>query len=275
MTKTPTLLDLARRADKERAVDAKLLIGDEIEARLQPAERDALDARYSALVKDDPQHPNPTETALRALGLIREPEASPHAPAESDPLADVRALTLAAASARLANEVYAATALLERLQSAGLLSGNGHHARQKAAAAAVEELRARWLGAKHPDFAASLDGLAGARDKATSEPGATLAPQTAQEAPPATSEEERLATATAAYKRWRTLAQRSDVNEKDLAESSAAWTAARDLLPRGSEAMRRLEKAIARIDAELLEAKRRPLRNPGQLPSAIPVPAKK
>lgn len=54
--------------------------------------------------------------------------------------------TLGEAEADLSNAVYAATELLERLEGAGLLSGNGHHARQSLAEHAVQELRRRWQG---------------------------------------------------------------------------------------------------------------------------------
>lgn len=55
-----------------------------------------------------------------------------------------QAMTLKDAEAELSNAVYAATSLLERLEGVGRLVGNGHHARQKIAQMAVEELRSRW-----------------------------------------------------------------------------------------------------------------------------------
>lgn len=59
-------------------------------------------------------------------------------------MAKVAKMTLEKAEAELSKAVYAATDLLERLEAEGFIVGNGHHARQKLAAAAVAELRARW-----------------------------------------------------------------------------------------------------------------------------------
>jgi len=50
-------------------------------------------------------------------------------------------MTLDQASGALSNNVYASTELFERLESAQLVSGNGHHARQRVAAQAAEWLR--------------------------------------------------------------------------------------------------------------------------------------
>ena len=44
---------------------------------------------------------------------------------------------------RIENSVYEATALFERMEGAGRFEGNGHHARQKAAAAIAQEMRNR------------------------------------------------------------------------------------------------------------------------------------
>jgi hypothetical protein len=52
--------------------------------------------------------------------------------------------TLEAAEAQLSNDVYAASGLLEDLENAGLVMGNGHHLRQAVAAFAVAKLRERW-----------------------------------------------------------------------------------------------------------------------------------
>lgn len=60
------------------------------------------------------------------------------------------AMTLADAEAELMNAVYAATAIMERMEHAGKIRGNGHHARQAVAAKAVEELRGRWIPSKCP-----------------------------------------------------------------------------------------------------------------------------
>lgn len=56
--------------------------------------------------------------------------------------------TLEQASAELSRAVYEATSLLEQLEAAGLIGGNAHHARQKLASAAVEDLRERWVDKK-------------------------------------------------------------------------------------------------------------------------------
>lgn len=50
----------------------------------------------------------------------------------------------------VSNQVYAATALIEQLEAAGRLSGNGHHARQQLAKLAADEVNARWI---HPPSA--------------------------------------------------------------------------------------------------------------------------
>lgn len=49
------------------------------------------------------------------------------------------------ACCHLANAIYKASALIEQLERAGKVSGNGHHARQTLAKQATEELRCRWL----------------------------------------------------------------------------------------------------------------------------------
>lgn len=55
-------------------------------------------------------------------------------------------MTLEQAAARISNEVYNATALVEQLEGAGLIRGNGHHIRQKMAAMCEELFRERWNG---------------------------------------------------------------------------------------------------------------------------------
>lgn len=53
---------------------------------------------------------------------------------------------LEAACVRLSREVYDATVKhFETLESKKKIFGNGHHAAQKLAAHAVEELRRRWI----------------------------------------------------------------------------------------------------------------------------------
>jgi phosphotransacetylase len=61
-----------------------------------------------------------------------------------DEAEDPHPTTLEEASAEVSKAVYAATAAFERLEGDGLIMGNGHHARQKLAQAAVEDLKARW-----------------------------------------------------------------------------------------------------------------------------------
>lgn len=59
-------------------------------------------------------------------------------------------MTLEDACVEISNAVYESTAILERLEGQGHLLGNGHHARQKLAAAAVEDLKSRWKGSDSP-----------------------------------------------------------------------------------------------------------------------------
>lgn len=56
----------------------------------------------------------------------------------------IRVMSLEEAKDNLYDAVYIATSLLERLENAGKCRGNGHHARQKLARIAVEELETRW-----------------------------------------------------------------------------------------------------------------------------------
>jgi hypothetical protein len=53
-------------------------------------------------------------------------------------------MDLDTARTHLENAVYEAAALIEKLEYAGKVDGNGHHARQKIAALAGEELASRW-----------------------------------------------------------------------------------------------------------------------------------
>ena len=55
-------------------------------------------------------------------------------------------MTLEDAQHEIQRRVYEATAIIEQLEGAGLLSGNGHHARQKIAEVASEEIKKRWIG---------------------------------------------------------------------------------------------------------------------------------
>ena len=59
--------------------------------------------------------------------------------------AGIRELTKDEARQLVATAVYDATKIIERLQSAGKLSGNGHHARQQLAEHAADELASRWI----------------------------------------------------------------------------------------------------------------------------------
>lgn len=90
-----------------------------------------------------------SDTLLAAVVVLREQCIDhgrlPGPPEQDDPRADARALTLEAAAARLQNEVYAATSLLETLEHAGKIRGNGHHARQEAAEAVSALLTQRWI----------------------------------------------------------------------------------------------------------------------------------
>lgn len=61
---------------------------------------------------------------------------------------EIASMTLIEAETAVVNAVYEATALIEQLQYAGKVSGNGHHARQHVAQCAVEELRKRWVSSK-------------------------------------------------------------------------------------------------------------------------------
>lgn len=53
-------------------------------------------------------------------------------------------MDLATAETEVSNAVYEATRLIESLENAGKVRGNGHHGRQAVAVFAVQELRARW-----------------------------------------------------------------------------------------------------------------------------------
>ena len=57
---------------------------------------------------------------------------------------EIRAMSLEDAKTALSNAVYEASCLLERLEYAGKVNGNGHHARQAVAKFATDELESRW-----------------------------------------------------------------------------------------------------------------------------------
>lgn len=69
---------------------------------------------------------------------------------EKKPEIDLSKISKDDAMSLVSNQVYAATALLEQLEAAGLLSGNGHHVRQKIAQVAADEVNARWITPKVP-----------------------------------------------------------------------------------------------------------------------------
>jgi hypothetical protein len=57
-------------------------------------------------------------------------------------------MSLRDAEVELSNLVYEATALIERLEGAGLVWGNGHHHRQRVAEFATNLLKESWRGPK-------------------------------------------------------------------------------------------------------------------------------
>ena len=57
---------------------------------------------------------------------------------------ELEKMTLAEAQRQLSNSVYAAALIVEKLETAGKIAGNGHHARQKIAQFAVDDLAKRW-----------------------------------------------------------------------------------------------------------------------------------
>jgi hypothetical protein len=60
-------------------------------------------------------------------------------------MVDLKDMTLEQAWSELSRSVYDATRLLERLERAGKVHGNGHHMRQKLATKAVKLLEERWI----------------------------------------------------------------------------------------------------------------------------------
>ena len=58
---------------------------------------------------------------------------------------ELKELTLEEAQSRLDRLVYDATGFIEKLEQAGKVRGNGHHARQKIARFAMDDLAKRWV----------------------------------------------------------------------------------------------------------------------------------
>lgn len=56
----------------------------------------------------------------------------------------LREMTLSDAENAISKSVYAATQLIEQLEYAGRIRGNGHHLRQEIAEFAVKLMRERW-----------------------------------------------------------------------------------------------------------------------------------
>lgn len=67
-----------------------------------------------------------------------------------DPRLRPAQMTLDDAKSDLSKAVYAATDIIERLEGAGLIAGNGHHLRQELARHAVDVLEKRWIGDGRP-----------------------------------------------------------------------------------------------------------------------------
>lgn len=59
----------------------------------------------------------------------------------------LKTMTWREAEAELSNLVYSATFLIERLEYAGKVRGNGHHVRQEIVEFATEKLKERWIDA--------------------------------------------------------------------------------------------------------------------------------
>ena len=59
--------------------------------------------------------------------------------------AELKSMSLERAQTLLSNAVYDAAALIEKLEQAGKARGNGHHARQRIAKLACEDLASRWV----------------------------------------------------------------------------------------------------------------------------------
>lgn len=93
-----------------------------------------------------------------------------------------------------------------------------------------------------------------------------LGPAPAPEAPPLT-EEDRIAQAAAAYRRYKTLSLQAQVQKAELKEASLSWQAERDTFDKDAQGL--LDKATRRIDQEIAEERRRPAQHPNQLPGAI------
>ena len=57
---------------------------------------------------------------------------------------EIKELDVKRARQLIEDRVYEACQLIERLEGVGKISGNGHHARQKLAAIAGDDLERRW-----------------------------------------------------------------------------------------------------------------------------------
>lgn len=58
---------------------------------------------------------------------------------------ELKNMTKEDAKRLLSISVYQATSLIDKLEGAGKIRGNGHHARQKLSAYAEEEVEGRWI----------------------------------------------------------------------------------------------------------------------------------
>lgn len=60
-------------------------------------------------------------------------------------LAQIKKMDKGALAAELSNRVYAAALLLEQMEHAGRIGGNGHHKAQHVAKAAEDEMTRAWI----------------------------------------------------------------------------------------------------------------------------------
>jgi hypothetical protein len=84
----------------------------------------------------------------RAIWVHTHEEAMNQKNDELEKAADPRTrpvqMTMKEAEAKISNDVYKATLLIEQLEGAGLILGDGHHMRQAVAAFAANLVRERW-----------------------------------------------------------------------------------------------------------------------------------
>lgn len=59
-------------------------------------------------------------------------------------LEEIKKMSKTDLEAELSNRVYAAAILLEKMENAGRIVGNGHHKAQTVVARAIEEMRFAW-----------------------------------------------------------------------------------------------------------------------------------